>query len=157
MLLTPAALWLVEKGRLRWRPAILALNNPGWTAAFFDGGDSGALHAVHDHADNRRDDRPRHAAADQLADKGADVHAIRSALQHRDERGQERPACRPAQSAGDGVAGGSQIHILRRRADRVAADRASNELDDKVDNRARHGVSSVMATKSHGRYGNKPS
>src|ERR1700722_7479930 len=34
MLLTPAALWLVEKGRLPGHPAILALKSPGWTAVF---------------------------------------------------------------------------------------------------------------------------
>jgi hypothetical protein len=41
-------------------------------------------------------------------------------------------------SASDGVAGGSQVQVLRRRADCVAADRATNQLDDEVDDRARH-------------------
>src|SRR5580693_5697457 len=147
MLLSPAARWSIEKRAPSRAADDPSRKGPKWTAMFRWRRKKrlGALHAVHDHADDRRDDRAGHAAADQLADKRADIHAAGGPLQHRDERGQERPAGRAAQSASDCVAGGSEVHIFCRRADRVAADRASNELDDKVDNRARHGVSSTVA------------
>src|ERR1700722_7479929 len=156
MLLTPAALWLVEKRAPPRAPRNPSVKEPRLDSRISMAAKkrSGALHAVHDHADNRRNDRPGHAAANQLANKGPDIHAAGGPLQHRDERGQERPAGRAAESAGDCVARGSEVHILCRRADRVAADRASNELDDKVDNRARHGVSSTVAANSRGHRGN---
>src|SRR5258708_6433140 len=156
MLLTPAALWLVEKRAPSGRPAILALKSPGWTARFRwrRKKRSGALHAVHDHTDNRRDDRAGHAAADQLADKRADVHAAGGPLQHRDERGQERPAGRAAQSASDCVAGGSEGRIPCRRADRASADRASNELAGEGENPGRRGDSSSVGGKPPARRGN---
>ena len=78
---------------------------------------------------------PEHAAADQLTDDGADIHAARAPGEHRDERGQERSAGDASDCAGDRVAGGSQVHVLRRRADHIAADCAGDQLDDEVDDR----------------------
>src|ERR1700677_2783352 len=150
MLLTPAARWSIEKGAPSRAADDPSDKEPKWTAMFRWRRKKrlGALHAVHDHADDRRDDRAGYAATNQLADKRADIHAARRAGQHWDKRGQERSAGRAAQSASDCVARGSQVHILCRRADRIAADRAGNELDDEVDNRARHGVPSVAAANS---------
>src|ERR1700677_243789 len=152
MLLTPAARWSIEKGAPSRAADDPSDKEPKWTAMFRWRRKKrlGALHAVHDHADDRRDDRAGYAATNQLADKRADIHAARRAGQHWDKGGQERSAGRAAQSASDCVARGSEVHILCRRADRIAADRASNELDDKIDNRARHGVPYVMAAKSRG-------
>src|ERR1700691_233916 len=143
MLLTPAARWSIGKRAPSRAADDPSDKEPKWTAMFRwqQRKRLGTLHAVHDHADDRRDDRAGYAATDQLADKRADIHAAGRPLQHRDERRQERPARRAAQSASDRVAGGSEVHILCRRADRIAADRTSNELDDEVDNRARHSVS----------------
>src|ERR1700679_4221635 len=152
MLLTPAARWSIGKRAPSRAADDPSDKEPKWTAMFRWQRRKrlGALHAVHNHADNRRDDRAGYAATDQLANKRADIHAAGGPLQHRDERGQERSTGHAAQSASDCVARGSEVHILCRRADRIAADRASNELDDKIDNRARHGVPSVMAAKSRG-------
>jgi hypothetical protein len=63
-----------------------------------------ALHAVHDHADNRGDDRPGNAAADQLAEPGADVGAACCVVKHWNERSQQRPASDPANRARDSIA-----------------------------------------------------
>src|SRR5580700_9445726 len=91
MLLTPAALWLVEKRAPSRAPRNPSVKEPRLDSRISMAAKkrSGALHAVHDHADNRRDDRPGHAAADQLANKRADIHAAGGPLEHRDERGQE--------------------------------------------------------------------
>src|ERR1700678_2269204 len=156
MLLTPAARWSIGKRAPSRAADDPSDKEPKWTAMFRWQRRKrlGALHAVHDHADNRRDDRAGYAATNQLADKRADVHAAGGPLQHRDEPGRECPAGRAAKSAGNGVARGSEAHILCRRAARIAADPSGNELDDKVDNRARHGVPSVAAANSRERCGN---
>src|ERR1700691_1298656 len=123
MLLTPAARWSIGKRAPSRAADDPSDKEPKWTAMFRwqQRKRLGTLHAVHDHADNRRDDRAGYAATNQLADKRADIHAARRAGQHWDKRRQERPARRAAQSAGNGVARGSEVHVLRRRADRIAA------------------------------------
>ena len=62
------------------------------------------------------------------------------------------PPAAPPRAPAMVLPAGPKIHIFHRRADSVAADRAADELDDEVDNCSRHGVSSVMAAKSQGRY-----
>src|ERR1700677_910290 len=114
MLLTPAARWSIEKRAPSRAADDPSDKEPKWTVMFRWRRKKrlGALHSVHDHADNRRDDRAGYAATNQLADKRADVHAAGGPLQHRGRRGQERPAGRAGKSAGHGGARGSDAHIL---------------------------------------------
>jgi hypothetical protein len=93
------------------------------------------FHAVHDQADDRSHDCAGDAAADELAGKRADIHAARPAREHRDERSQKRPARDAADRASDRVPSGPETHIFRGRASCVAADRARDQLNDKIDDR----------------------
>src|ERR1700722_4668075 len=129
MLLTPASLWFVEKGRLPGRPAILAINNRSGQQCFAGGEKSAQalfmlFMTMPTIAETIAPDTPPPPSWP----TGADVKAPFGPLQHRDERGQERSASRAAQSASDGVARGSEVHILCGSADRGAADGAGNKL-----------------------------
>src|SRR5262245_65994822 len=95
---------------------------------------SGSRHSVLYGANDRRDDRAGHAAADRLSRQRGDIDiAPRRTLQHRQERRQKRAAARAPERAGNGVAERAEVEVLHGGARGVPSDRAGDELDDEID------------------------
>src|SRR5215468_238686 len=98
-------------------------------------------HRVLDEPDDRREDRAGDAANHRLADDPAGDAAARRLGDDRGRSGEQRNQSREERSAGradDRVADRAEVDVLELRTDEVTTERASNELDDKVDHYSRH-------------------
>jgi len=93
---------------------------------------------VLDGADDRREYGTGNAAAGHLADDAADIRCRGGIGQQWDEHAEQLSPGPAANGAGDGVPKGAEIDVFGCVAGDIAADRATDDLNDQIDERSRH-------------------